>query len=70
MHQTFWRWLCSSPLVMQARTMPAVASGRSVSESPPRSSKVYISFSTMSVSSPIERLNSSVRSSSGRRISR
>ncbi len=55
---------------MQARTMPAVASGRSVSESSPRSRNVYISFSTMSVNSPIERLKSSVRSSSGSRISR
>ncbi len=47
----------------------AVASGRSVRLSPPRSSKVYISFSTMSVPSPIPRTNSSVRSKSGVRIS-
>jgi hypothetical protein len=37
--------------------MPAVNSGRSVSESPPRSSNVYISFETTSVVSPSERAN-------------
>ncbi len=66
-HQSFCCWLCSSPLLKPARTTPAVASGRSVTLSPFRSSNVYISFSTMSVSSPIERLKSSVRSSTGRR---
>ena len=54
---------------MPARTTLAVFSGRSDRLSPLRSAKVYISFSTMSVTSPIERLNSSVRSSSGVRIS-
>ena len=54
----------------EARTTPAVASGRSVTLSPSRSSNVYISFETMSVSSPIERLKSSVRSSTGRRTRR
>jgi hypothetical protein len=38
--------------------------------SPFRSLKVYISFSTMSVTSPIERTNSSVFSTSGMRICR
>ena len=54
---------------MHARTIPAVASGRNVIDIPLRSSKVYISFSTMSVTSPIERLNNSVRSTTGTRIS-
>ena len=45
--------------------MPAVNSGRSVSESPPRSAKVYISFDTTSVVSPIERANTSVASNTG-----
>ena len=54
---------------MAARTTLAVHSGRSVRLSPLRSSKVYISFSTMSVTSPIERRNSSVRSTMGGRIS-
>ena len=55
---------------MTARTMPAVASGRSVSDEPSRSSKVYISFVTMSVSSPMPRAKSSVSSKTGVRISR
>ncbi len=54
---------------MVARTMPAVASGRSVRLSPPMSVKVYISFSTTSVYSPMARLNSSVCSTMGTRIS-
>jgi hypothetical protein len=49
--------------------MPAVASGRSVRLSPPRSTKVYISLPTTSVCSPIARLKSSVRSRTGTRIS-
>ena len=55
---------------MTARTIPAVASGRRVSEPPSRSSKVYISFETMSVSCPMPRANSSVGSKIGVRISR
>ena len=39
-----------------------MASGRSVRESPLRSGKVYISFPTISVSAPMERAKSSVRS--------
>ena len=53
----------------KARTTPAVASGRMVSESPLRSAKVYISLETMSVSSPMDRANNSVRSKMGVRIS-
>ena len=45
--------------------MPAVNSGRSVIESPPRSSKVYISFDTTSVVSPSERANTAVASNTG-----
>ena len=45
--------------------MPAVASGRSVRLSPPWSAKVYISFSTTSVYSPIARLKSAVCSTTG-----
>ena len=63
----FWLW--SRPLLMAARTSTAVISGRSVRLSPPRSWKVYISFSTMSVNSPIDRLNSSVCSTIGTRTS-
>ncbi|MNG20636.1 hypothetical protein D3C84_1049080 [compost metagenome] len=49
--------------------MPAVPSGRSVSESPFRLSvKEYISFSTMSVTSPMERTNSGVLSTIGVRM--
>jgi hypothetical protein len=56
---------------MTARTQPAVPSGRSVSGSPLRlSMKEYISFSTMSVTSPMARLNSGVGSTIGRRIGR
>ncbi|CFN78708.1 Uncharacterised protein [Bordetella pertussis] len=59
--------LCS----MLARTMPAVISGRIVSESPLSASvKVYISFSTMSVTSPMPRANSLVCSSTGVRTLR
>ena len=58
--------LCS----MTARTMPAVASGRRVSDEPSRSSKVYISFETMSVSVPMPRAKRSVSSNTGVRISR
>ena len=45
--------------------MPAVNSGRSVSESPPRSSNVYISLDTTSVVSPSERANTAVASNTG-----
>ncbi len=45
--------------------MPAVNSGRSVIRSPPRSGKVYISFETTSVVSPIERAKTSVASNTG-----
>ena len=58
--------LCS----ITARTTPAVASGRRVSEPPSRSANVYISFATMSVSAPMPRANSSVSSKIGVRISR
>jgi hypothetical protein len=54
--------LCS----MIARTTPAVSSGRSVSGSPfIASTKEYISFSTMSVTSPMPRTNSAVGSTIG-----
>jgi hypothetical protein len=54
--------LCS----IAARTTPAVFSGRSVSASPlSLSSKEYISFSTMSVTSPRPRTNSGVGSTMG-----
>ena len=69
MHHSLCRAPRSRPLEIAARTMPAVASGRSVRLSPPMSWKVYISFSTMSVYSPIERLNSSVCSTIGTRTS-
>ena len=56
---------------MAARTTPGVFSGRSVSCSPlSRSSKEYISFSTMSVVSPVPRTNSAVGSTMGVRIMR
>ena len=59
--------LCS----VTARTQEAVPSGRSVRFSPlSASSKEYISFSTMSVTSPMARLNSGVCSSSGMRMGR
>ena len=52
-----------------ARTMPAVASGRSVRLSPfSLSSNVYISRSTMSVASPMPRTNSGVVSTIGTRM--
>ncbi|CSI37096.1 Uncharacterised protein [Vibrio cholerae] len=47
----------SKPFSIPERTQPAVPSGRSVKLSPLRSSKVYISFSTTSVTSPMARLN-------------
>jgi hypothetical protein len=50
--------------------MPAVYSGLSVSDSPPRSVKVYISLETTSVVSPMPRANSSVNSKMGVAISR
>jgi hypothetical protein len=57
--------LCS----IAARTTPAVFSGRSVRCSPlSASSKEYISFSTMSVTSPIPRRKSAVCSTIGVRI--
>jgi hypothetical protein len=55
--------LCS----IAERTMPAVASGRSAMLSPLRSSKTYISFSTMSVTSPSPRTKSAVYSTIGTR---
>ena len=56
---------------MTARTTPAVASGRSVSGSPfMLSTKEYISFSTMSVTSPRPRTNSGVGSTIGVRTFR
>ena len=48
-----------------ARTMLAVCSGRSVSERPPLSSNVYISFVTTSDVSPDVLVNSSVCSNMG-----
>ncbi len=48
---------------------PAVPSGRMVTLFPPLSEKVYISFSTMSLVSPMEREKSSVFSMIGTRIS-
>ena len=62
---TFNGACCCHPLVSQARAIPAVNSGRSVSDSPPRSSKLYISFETTSVVSPSERENTSVFSNTG-----
>ena len=54
-----------------ARTIPAVASGRSVRLSPlSLSSNVYISRSTMSVASPMPRTNSGVVSTIGTRMLR
>src|SRR5262245_64751299 len=53
------------PCSMYARTIPAVASGRSVSERPPRSSNVYISFWTTSEPAPDVRANTSVSSKTG-----
>ena len=50
--------------------MLGVASGRSVTRSPPLSSNAYISFWTMSVVSPVPLANSSSRSMTGVRISR
>ena len=56
---------------MAARTQLAVPSGRRVSCSPlSASSKEYISFSTMSVTSPMARLKSGVGSTSGMRMGR
>src|SRR5258706_9104336 len=53
---------------MAARTIPAVASGRSVRLSPfNRSSKLYISCSTMSVALPMPRTNNGVASTIGTR---
>ena len=53
------------PCSTYARHIGAVPSGRSVSESPPPSSNVYISFCTTSVDSPTPRANSSVASNVG-----
>jgi hypothetical protein len=52
--------------------MPAVISGRSVSASPfiAVGPKEYISFSTMSVTSPMPRTNSGVGSTMGVRMLR
>jgi len=56
---------------MHARTMPAVNSGRMVScSSLSASVKEYISFSTMSVTSPMPRVKSRVSSSTGVRMLR
>ena len=54
------------PCSRYARATGAVPSGRSVCDRPPASSKVYISFWTMSVDSPTPRANSSVASNVGR----
>src|SRR3546814_291404 len=54
---------------MKARATPAVPSGRSVIESPPRSSNVYISLVTMSDVSPSVRAKTSVNSKIGVAIS-
>ena len=51
------------------RTMPAVASGRSVRFSPPCERKLYISLPTTSVNSPMDRLKRAVCSTMGTRIS-
>src|SRR3954465_7129849 len=48
----------------------AVPSGRSVSDRPPASSNVYISFWTMSVDSPTPRANRSGASKPGRSVRR
>jgi hypothetical protein len=61
---------CCWPLVMNARQMPAVYSGRKVSGSPPRSTKLYICFITTSDVSPEVRANTSVVSNTGVAISR
>ena len=53
------------PCSRYARQTGAVPSGRSVSEPPPPSSNVYISFCTTSVDSPTPRANSSVASKVG-----
>ena len=58
------------PCSRYARTIGAVTSGRSVSDRPPPSSNVYISFWTMSVDSPTVRLKSSVASKAGVSIRR
>ena len=55
---------------MYARTAEAVPSGRRLTERPSRSSKVYICFSTTSVTSPTERTKSGVYSRTGVRSSR
>src|SRR5215471_15467838 len=54
---------------MYARQTLAVASGRKLVELSSRSSKLYISFETMSVSPPTARANNSVGSKMGGRIS-
>jgi hypothetical protein len=69
MHHSLCRAPRSKPFEIAARTIPAVASGRKVRLSPPWSVKLYISFSTTSVNSPIARLKSSVCSTMGTRIS-
>jgi hypothetical protein len=61
---TGWASLCM-PCSTYARMIPAVPSGRSVSPRPPWSSKLNISFWTMSVDWPIPRANSSVSSNAG-----
>ncbi len=53
------------PCSTYARQIGAVPSGRSVNERPPMSSKLNISFWTMSVDSPTPRANSSVSSKTG-----
>ena len=53
---------------MTARMTPAVPSGRSVTDRPPRSAKVYISLHTTSVDSPTPRANSPVSSKTGSSI--
>ena len=55
----------SRPCSMAALSTEAVASGRMLTEEPDLSVKVYICFSTTSVSSPMPRRKSSVRSRTG-----
>ncbi len=54
-----------SPLLTSARQTPAVASGRSVMASPPRSVKEYISLVTTSEVSPRVREKTRVSSNTG-----
>jgi len=55
---------------MMALTTDGVYSGRSVTDLPPLSVKVYISLVTISEEAPVPRSNSSVGSKIGARSSR